>query len=129
MHLRALPVKKSREREREREREVEWYTGQFFSIHHHHYHPFHLRSTPLCFISSLSLLLPAFSLLFSFSCNIERRYCKMQPRMSCENIDALWAATVYSGPRPVVLQRIIDFGFYLTRPGKYRWIDPFPRIH
>lgn len=35
----------------------------------------------------------------------------MQPRMSCENIDALWAATVYSGPRFAVLQGIIDTGF------------------
>ena len=58
--------KAEREREREREREVEWYTGQFFSIHHHHHHhhhPFHLRSSRRSVLSSLSLFL---SLLFSF---------------------------------------------------------------
>lgn len=69
--------------------------AQFFSIH-----PF-----------SPSLSTIFFLFFFSFSYNIGRCCCKMQPRMSCENIDALWAATVYSGPRLAVLQGIIDTGF------------------
>lgn len=89
---------RKRREHRRWKRDAEWFTGAVFQY-------------PPLFTLSLSLSLWFFFSFFSFSYNIGRCCCKMQPRMSCENIDALWAATVYSGPRFAVLQGIIDTGF------------------
>ena len=98
--------KKKRREERKREREREcFFTGAVFQ-----YPPLFTLPPSLCEFFLSFFLSP-------FSCNIGAQLacCKMQPRMSCENIDALWAATVYSGPRGPSAG-IIDSGFLLMRP-------------